>query len=133
MRAVAILSGVMGIALVSWAMTDGAVARGATPRRVVAFDVVAERFHFSPDRFEVTRGDHVRLSIRSLDGTHGFSIRKLKVDIEVPRTGEPVTVEFDADRAGQFPITCSEYCGRGHKEMKALLVVNEPGAAAATR
>jgi heme/copper-type cytochrome/quinol oxidase subunit 2 len=34
-----------------------------------------------------------------------------------------VTVRFRADRAGTFPITCSEYCGSGHRRMKASLVV----------
>ena len=69
------------------------------------------------------------MTIRSADGTHGLAIKKLKLDVRVPRGGEPVVLEFDADQAGQFPITCSEYCGKGHQDMRALLVVNEPGAA----
>jgi cytochrome c oxidase subunit 2 len=132
MRYVGIVFGVLGTVLATWSMAagvDGPVVAAPVARHVAAFDVVAKRFSFTPDRFEVTRGDHVRLSIRSADGTHGFAIKKLKLDIEVPRGGEPVVLEFDADQAGQFPISCSEYCGRGHQGMKALLVVTEPGTA----
>jgi cytochrome c oxidase subunit II len=132
MRYVEIFFGLLGTVLVTWAMVDGADARtvpAATAPRVVTFDVVAKRFSFTPDRLEVTRGDHVKLSIRSADGTHGLAIKKLKLDVQVPRGGQPVVLEFDTDQAGQFPITCSEYCGKGHQDMKALLVVNEPAAA----
>jgi cytochrome c oxidase subunit 2 len=131
MRYVEIFFGLLGTVLVTWAMVERADARTATPPapRVVMFEVVAKRFSFTPDRIEVTRGDHVKLSIRSADGTHGLAIKKLKLDAQVPRGGEPVVLEFDASQAGLFPITCSEYCGKGHQEMKAVLVVNEPGAA----
>jgi cytochrome c oxidase subunit II len=130
MRYVEILFGLVGTVLVTWAIADGASARtvSAQPRPVTAIDVVAKRFSFTPDRIEVTRGDHVRLTVRSADGTHGFAIKKLKIDVQVPRGGAPVVVEFDADQAGQFLVTCSEYCGKGHADMKALLVVNDAGA-----
>jgi cytochrome c oxidase subunit II len=132
MRYVEILFGLLGTFLVTWSLVDHVDARGVTDqghRPVVTIDVVAKRFSYTPDRFEATRGDHVRLTIRSADGTHGFAIKKLKLDVQVPRGGAPVVLEFDADQAGEFPVTCSEYCGKGHNDMKALLVVKEPGAA----
>jgi heme/copper-type cytochrome/quinol oxidase subunit 2 len=62
--------------------------------------------------------------VRSADGTHGFAIKGLGVRAKVPRDGEPVIVEFDANRKGTFEIACFEYCGTGHRGMKATLVVN---------
>jgi|WetSurMetagenome_2_1015567.scaffolds.fasta_scaffold356181_2 cytochrome c oxidase subunit II len=91
--------------------------------------VIAERFKFTPDRIEVNRGDTVRITIRSADGSHGFAIKRLKVDTFVPKGGQPVTVEFVAGQEGSFPITCSEYCGRGHSQMKGVLDVAGPGQA----
>ncbi len=88
------------------------------------WDVVAERWEFTPNRIEVNQGDHVKITVRSADGTHGFEIKALHVHATVPRAGEPVTVEFDANRAGTFEIACFEYCGTGHRHMKATLVVN---------
>jgi cytochrome c oxidase subunit II len=131
MRYVELFFGFLGTALVTWAMVGGADARAASAPaapRVVTVDVVAKRFSFTPERIEVTRGDHVKLSIRSADGTHGLAIKKLKLDVQVPRGGAPVALEFDANQVGEFPITCSEYCGKGHQDMKAILVVTEPGA-----
>ncbi len=136
MRYVEILCGVLGTVLVTWSLVDRVdahVVPEQAGRRVVSVDVVAKRFSFTPERVEVNRGDHVKLTIRSADGTHGLAIKKLKLDVQVPRGGAPVVLEFDADQAGVFPITCSEYCGKGHQDMKALLVVNEPGAAATSR
>jgi heme/copper-type cytochrome/quinol oxidase subunit 2 len=91
------------------------------------FDVVVERYEFIPSRIEVDQGDHVRITARSADGTHGFAIRKFGVRTEVPRGGDPVTIEFDANRVGTFEIACWQYCGKGHPRMKATLVVNPAG------
>lgn len=86
-------------------------------------EVVAKRFAFEPARIEVTEGEHVRLVLTSADGVHGVGIKKFRVEKTVPRGGTPVTIDFVASAAGEFPILCSEYCGNGHDEMKGLLVV----------
>jgi cytochrome c oxidase subunit 2 len=61
--------------------------------------------------------------VTSGDGVHGVEIKKFKVTKKVPRGGDPVTIEFVAAAAGEFPIICSEYCGEGHEDMKGMLVV----------
>lgn len=86
-------------------------------------EVVASRFAFEPARIEVTEGEHIRLLVSSADGVHGVGIKKFRVDKTVPRGGEAVTIDFVASAAGEYPILCSEYCGKGHKEMTSLLVV----------
>lgn len=90
---------------------------------VKPFTIIAKRFAFEPNRIEVTEGDKVRLVVRSVDGTHGFAIRKYKVESDVPKGGGSVTVEFTADKVGSFPFVCSNYCGKGHADMKGVLVV----------
>lgn len=92
------------------------------------FEVTASRFRFDPAVIEVTEGDEVRLVLRSADGTHGLAIKELKVKVKIPKGGEPVVVDFVARRAGTFEIACSEYCGLGHRDMKARLVVAPRGA-----
>ncbi len=93
----------------------------ASAPRVI--NVVATRFAFEPSRVEVTEGERVRLVLTSGDGVHGVEIKKFKVNKKIPRGGEPVTIEFVASAAGQYPILCSEYCGKDHESMKGLLVV----------
>ena len=86
-------------------------------------EMVASRFKFEPETLQVKEGDRVRLTLRSTDTEHGFSIKQLKVKVAVPKTGEPVIVEFVAGRPGTYEFKCSEYCGSGHGRMKGQLVV----------
>ena len=109
------------------------IARGArtdTGPSVRTFEITASRFKFDPSLLEVAEGDEVRLVLRSADGLHGFEIKDLKVKVKIPKGGGPVSASFVARRAGTFEIACSEYCGLGHRGMKARLVV---AATAGTR
>lgn len=122
-RSVAMSAG-LTLALTGGAHPSPAHAQG----QVKEFTIVAERFKFTPDRLEVNEGDTVRITVQSADGTHGFAIKKMKVDTTVPKGGKPVVVEFVADKAGSYSINCSEYCGRGHSHMRAeLTVLPAPG------
>jgi cytochrome c oxidase subunit 2 len=112
------------------ALTVGATAGGAWARQVknggdevTTIDVVASRFKFEPATVSVVEGDRVRLRLRSDDRTHGVGIRAFRVKALIPKAAAAVTVEFVADRAGTFDITCSEYCGTGHRAMKGTLIV----------
>ena len=86
-------------------------------------EVTAQRFTFTPSRIEVTEGDLVTLVVHSADTTHGFRIREFRIKREIPRGGEPVTITFTAGPPGSYDITCSEYCGRGHDDMDAVLII----------
>jgi len=93
-----------------------------TPR-LVTVEMTAKRFAFLPEQVEVAEGDEVTVNVRSADGTHGIEIEKLKVKKAIPRGGEVVTLSFTAPAPGRYLIRCSEYCGRGHDDMKSVLVV----------
>jgi cytochrome c oxidase subunit 2 len=95
--------------------------------RIVTVEMTAKRFAFLPEQVDVVEGDEVTINVRSADGTHGFEIGKLKVKQTIPRGGEVVTLTFTAPAAGRYVITCSEYCGRGHDDMKSVLVVAPRG------
>jgi cytochrome c oxidase subunit 2 len=94
--------------------------RAEPPAREI--QVVASRYQFQPAAIQTTAGESVRLVIRSTDGSHGFGIPALNIDAHVPKGGEAVTVTFVAPPAGEYEITCSEFCGSGHAHMKAALV-----------
>jgi cytochrome c oxidase subunit 2 len=91
--------------------------------RAVTVEMTAKRFAFLPEQVEVVEGDEVAINVRSADGTHGIEIEKLKVKKAIPRGGEVVTLSFTAPAPGRYVIKCSEYCGRGHDDMKSVLVV----------
>ena len=92
-------------------------------------EITARRFAFEPAEVEATVGEHLQLVVRSADGVHGLEIKKLKIKKEVPRGGEPVTIDFTATTEGTFPILCSEYCGKGHNDMTGMLIVRSVSSA----
>ena len=100
------------------------VVRGtaAADRPVHELQITASRYAFDPATIQVNAGELVRIVIRSTDGVHGFSIPKLKIDVRVQKSGDAAIVEFTAPSAGRYEIACSEFCGRGHGQMKAVLV-----------
>ena len=107
----------------------GAASAAVRPRQVIdsgdvkTIHVTASRFRFEPATISVAEGDKVRLRLRSADHAHGLAIKAFRVKAPISKSGEAVTVEFVADKAGTFDITCSEYCGSGHAGMKGKLVV----------
>jgi cytochrome c oxidase subunit II len=86
-------------------------------------EVTLSRFAFAPERIEVPLGERVRLSVVSIDGTHGFQIKALGLNARIPAGGKSTIVDLTPKEAGTFEITCSEYCGSGHRRMRASLVV----------
>jgi len=68
----------------------------------------------------------VRLLMTSEDVIHGFFIPafRLKRDV-VP--GRYVKVWFRARETGEHQIYCTQYCGTGHSDMWAKVIVHEPG------
>jgi cytochrome c oxidase subunit 2 len=121
MRVIAIASLGVGAAIMMAAASGG---RTAPPVHEV--NVVAMKFSFEPATIQVVAGEPVRLVVRSADVTHGFSIRELKIDLQVPKGGEPVVAEFTAPPAGRYEVACSEFCGSGHGQMKTALVSVAP-------
>jgi cytochrome c oxidase subunit 2 len=108
------------VAMIAIALMGHRIAAADQPVHEV--QIVASRYTFEPATIEVMAGETVRLVVRSKDGTHGFAIPKLKIDLHIPDSGDPVTAEFTAPAAGEYEIACSEFCGRGHGRMRAALV-----------
>src|SRR4029077_7809673 len=108
------------IAIVIVGSEGNSRALAENPPHVV--QVVAKKFTFEPAVIQVTAGEPVLLVIRSADTAHGFAIRELNIDIQIPRGGEAVTAGFIAPPAGRYEVSCTEFCGSGHGQMKAALV-----------
>jgi cytochrome c oxidase subunit II len=122
MRQIMFLS--VGFSIAILAPTTSPVVSARAPVHEV--QVVAKKFTFEPATIEVTAGEQVRLVIRSADTTHGFAIKKMKINLLVPKGGDAVTAEFTAPPAGRYEVACSEFCGLGHHSMKAALVSVAP-------
>ncbi len=93
---------------------------------VVDVYMTAVRSHFTPDRIEVNEGDTINLHITSVeqaeDQTHGFTIDMHNVNLSL-EPGKHENVTFVADKAGVFPMYCTEFCSALHLEMTGYLLV----------
>ena len=86
------------------------------------FKITAKQFEFVPSTIEVSKDDQVRLIVTSVDVPHGFAIREYGINKRL-EPGQPVTIEFTADKVGTFTFYCSVSCGPGHTSMKGQLIV----------
>ncbi len=98
----------------------------ASSQSVHELQLTASKYQFEPSTIQVTAGEPVRLIIRSKDRVHGFSMPTLKIDARIPKDGDAVTIEFVAPPPGEYEIACSEFCGIGHRHMKAALISVAP-------
>ena len=90
---------------------------------VKEFTMTAKQWEFNPSTITVNKGDRVKLSITSVDVTHGFTISEFGVNSRL-NPGETTDVEFVADKSGTFSFFCSVQCGEGHLGMRGQLIVN---------
>ena len=118
---------VTGVGVAAFIIADTRSSAQTGEPRVI--DITARRFAFEPAEVEATVGERLQLVVRSADGVHGLEIKKLKIKKEVPRGGEPVTIDFTVTTEGTFPILCSEYCGNGHTDMTGMLIVRSIASA----
>lgn len=95
---------------------------GIAIRSKFIFDAKAKR----PDVIEVNQGDKVFIHLTNTDFdediTHGFAINSYNLNIEV-QPGQTNTLEFTADKAGTFPLYCTNFCSALHQEMTGYFLV----------
>lgn len=89
---------------------------------VKEFTMTAKQWAFDPAVITVKQGDKVKIKIKSIDVTHGFALADFNVKVDLTPNKEE-TVEFVADKKGEFTFFCSVMCGEGHKDMTGKLVV----------
>jgi heme/copper-type cytochrome/quinol oxidase subunit 2 len=115
-----ILIGVGG-ALVAGPPMVRLLAQDQAPNRR-EFTIVAKDFQYSPTRIEVRQDDLVKLTVRSDDIAHSFTIDEYRISKRVPAGGS-TTFEFQVDRPGTCPFYCALTGEPGHKMMHGELVV----------
>lgn len=86
------------------------------------FTIIAKQFEFIPETITVNQGDQVKLTVTSIDVTHGFLISEYGIN-ERLEPGKTITVEFIADKKGEFSMVCNIVCGSGHRSMRGKLIV----------
>ncbi|RAJ10959.1 cytochrome c oxidase subunit 2 [Chitinophaga skermanii] len=86
---------------------------------------VAKMWNFEPSQIYVPVGAEVDFFVTSGDVVHGFNIAEKNVNMMAVYGGiNKTTVKFT--EPGIYKITCHEYCGVGHQNMQAEVIVNYP-------
>jgi cytochrome c oxidase subunit 2 len=91
---------------------------------VQTVEILAQRFNFTPDEIKVKKGVPVDLELSTLDRVHGFNVPGLGLRAEIV-PGQTTHVKFTPDKAGRFLFHCDIFCGEGHEDMDAAIVVEE--------
>lgn len=91
------------------------------------------RSHFVPDNIEgVKLGDVVYFHVTNLeqdwDVPHGFAIKGANNAELLIMPGETQTLMWKPERAGVFPMYCTDFCSALHQEMQGYIRVSPAGA-----
>jgi heme/copper-type cytochrome/quinol oxidase subunit 2 len=84
--------------------------------------LVAQRYHFTPDKITLKRGQPVVLAIASVDFVHGFKVPALDIRVDLP-PGTVTEVRLTPQKSGKFDFLCDNFCGSGHEDMSGSIVV----------
>ncbi len=86
---------------------------------------VAKMWSFEPSQIYIPAGSEVDFFLTSKDVVHGFNIADKNVNMmAVYGAINKTTVKFE--KPGVYKIVCHEYCGIGHQNMEAEVIVNYP-------
>lgn len=86
------------------------------------FRITAKQWSFEPSVITVSEGDAVKLSVSSVDVTHGLRLAEFGIS-EILKPGKTVDIEFIANKKGTFSFFCTVQCGSGHGSMRGTLIV----------
>lgn len=81
-------------------------------------NIKATNYDFDKDEYVVKAGEQVTINFTSDEGYHGLAINEFNINIQ--GNGKAT---FIPDKPGTYEIHCNVFCGIGHIEMKATLVV----------
>ena len=88
------------------------------------YEIICRKSFYTPNQITVKKGELVKITLKSMDVTHGFAIDELNVATEVA-PGPPVAVQFTPTRAGKFDFYCVVRCGKDHLKMRGTLIVQD--------
>jgi cytochrome c oxidase subunit II len=99
------------------------------PPDAITIDVQAMQFSWvfiypnqkqSSGDLVVPQGKPIKLNLTSLDVIHGFYVPAFRIKMDAIKNMKTYTW-FYADRIGEYPIFCTQYCGVGHADMRGTV------------
>lgn len=91
------------------------------------------RSHFAPDNIEgVKVGDEIYFHVTNLeqdwDVPHGFAVKGANNAELLIMPGETTTLKWVPEKAGMYPMYCTDFCSALHQEMQGYIRVSPAGS-----
>lgn len=100
---------------------DSSGITGATDNQVMTVNIEAGSYYFNPKVINVRKNQKLKIIITSKDMMHNFNLDEFDVKSATAKAGETVSVEFTANKIGQFEY----YCAIGnHRKMGQVGTLN---------
>lgn len=88
----------------------------------VVFEDGAPKPQFSVKEITAKKGDLIRLKVNVTSGRHDFKLDEFDIYEDTP-TGEETTIEFVADKAGEFIYYCNQPGHRANGHWGTLTII----------
>lgn len=95
-----------------------AVAQVSGAQNQTMISVDAKRWQFTPDIIRVKKGQRVKIIVNNTDTIHGINLPDFNA------AGND-SIEFTADKVGEFTFRCNTFCGDGHSAMQGKIIVTD--------
>lgn len=95
--------------------------RELAPGKYEAY-ILARIWQFQPAEITVPVGSTVTFYVTSIDVQHGFKIQDTNVNMQIV-PGQVSVLSHRFDRAGEYLVICTEYCGAAHATMSGKIIV----------
>lgn len=99
---------------------------GEASENPTVVDVEAIQFGWNISKTEFEVGESVQFDVTTPDVTHGFGLYDKDMELIAQTQAMPDytnTVYVTFDEPGTYTVLCLEYCGLGHHQMMAEIVV----------
>lgn len=94
----------------------------ATAEQVKIIDISGKPFEFDMKEIRVNKGDRVRINFTNSQGFHDWVLDGYNVRTKQIQAGQTDSIEFVADKAGEFDFYCSVPTHRDKGMMGKLVV-----------
>src|SRR5699024_1587153 len=97
---------------------SGSAAEATNESSAEDLKLVATNWAFDQEEYVIEAGQPINFSLENAEGHHTYEIKGLGIDIE-----EGKDQQYKINEPGEYDIVCSTWCGAGHDDMTAKLIV----------
>ncbi|PZT53399.1 cytochrome C oxidase subunit II [Paenibacillus silvae] len=83
--------------------------------------IKASNYEFDQPEYRIKKGVPVKIVYENVNGNHGLLVPELNLQLDTQKNSKVIT----PDKAGEFEMSCSVFCGSGHSSMISKIIVEE--------